>query len=227
MNEIFFDPPICHFVIFSGGGGLIEREAEVELDEGENRLKVRGVPASFDPETFMVKVAAAEARGLEPKLQEIVFRIPNRQYVEDNLRREGDAARRLIAQSVDVGVRRPQMIDICEEIAHRTYLDEEVELTIWVIAPKEGKATVSLSYFINDARFRWKPTITVELGEGEVRVRGFVALTNDSAHRFANVEISFADFARELDQDAQNYRVAPEEMKAQLRKQIVKNMVFK
>jgi hypothetical protein len=219
--EASFDPPISHFVIFSGGGGLIERVAAIDLEAGENRLRVHGVPASFDPESFTVEIGGAT-------LKEIVVRVPNRQYVEDNLKREGAAARRLIEASVDVGAQRGQIIELCEDVALRTYLDEEVELTLWVTAEKSGSSRVAMSYFVNDGRFRWKPTVTVELGPNDTaRVRGYIAITNDSAHRLADVEISFADFARDLGSDAQSYRVPPEEMKAQMRQQVVKNMMLK
>jgi hypothetical protein len=222
--EAPFDPPINHFVIFSGGGGLVERVGTIDLEAGENRLHVRGVPASFDPESFTVDIAGAT-------LKEIVLRVPNRQYVEDNLKREGAAARRLIEQSVDIGAQRGQIIELCESVALRTYLDEEVELTLWIVAGATGPAKVALSYFVNDGRFRWKPTITVELGPNDTaRVRGYVAITNESAHRLAEVEISFADFARDLGtegQDAQSYRAPPEEMRARLKAQVVKNMMLK
>jgi hypothetical protein len=219
--EAPFDPPISHFVIFSGGGGLVERTGEVDLPAGESRLLLRGVPASFDPESLTVQLDGAT-------LKEIVIRVPNRQYVEDNLKREGAAARRLIDTSVDIGARRAQIIELCEDVALRTYLDEEVELTLWAVAAEARRVEVTLTYFINDSRFRWKPTITVELGEdGQARVRGYVAITNDSAHRFEDVEISFADFARDFTDDAQSYRVPPDEMRAQMRKQVMKNMVFK
>jgi len=219
--ETPFDPPITHFVIFSGGGGLVERVGEIELAAGENRLQIRGVPASFDPESFTADVAGATVK-------EIVVRVPTRQYVEDNLKREAAAARRLIETSVDLGARRSQVIELCEDVALRTFLDEEVELTVWAVAEVAGPHRVALSYFINDSRFRWKPTITVELGEGDTaRVRGHVAITNDSAHTLDGVEISFADFARDLTSDSQGYRVPPDEMRAQLRQQVVKNMMFK
>jgi hypothetical protein len=225
VTEHPFDPPISHFVVFSGGGGLIERAGEADVGAGETLLRVRGVPASFDPETFVVNLEGAT-------LKEIVIKIPSRQYVEDNLRREGAAAQRLIELSVDVGPRRAQIINIAEDIAKRTYLDEEVELTIWVVAAQAGRAKVKMSYFIDDARFKWKPTITVEMGEvsadgtTEVRVRGMVAISNESAHRLTDVDISFADFAREFAADAYNYRVPPEEMKNQMRRQVMKKMMF-
>lgn len=223
MQTLSFDPSIGHFVVFSGGGGLVERGAEVDLAAGENLLRVRGVPASFDPETFLVKM---EGEGV--RLKEIVIRIPSRQYVEDNLKREGAAARKLIEASVDVGQRRKEIIEICEDIAQRTYLDEEVELTVWIVADAPARVHVGLSYFINDARFRWKPTITVEMGEGgEVRVRGSIAITNDSSHTLENVEILFADFARDFAEDAQNLRVPPAEMKQHMRNQILRKVMFK
>lgn len=222
--ETIFDPPITHFVIFSGGGGMLSREAEVNFKPGENQLKVKGVPASFDPETFLVRTSNTEIL-----LKEIILRKPSRQYVEDNLRREGAAARKLIDSSVDIGAKRGQLIEICEEIAQRTYLDEEVDLSLWMVSPTAQSSLVVLSYFIDDVRFRWKPTITAELGDeqGEVRVQGLIAITNESAHRFVDVEVSFADFARDLSPDAQNFRAKPEEMKQAMANRMMKKMMLK
>jgi hypothetical protein len=224
MPDQIFDPPISHFVIFSGGGGLIEREGQVTLAAGENQLQIKGVPASFDPETLLVQPKTDSVR-----LKELVVKKPSRQYVEDNLRREGAAARKLIEHSVEVGAKRAALIEICEEVAQRTYLDEEVDLNVWLVSPSAQSFVLKLSYFVDDARFKWKPTLSVELDKdnGEVRVRGLIAITNESAHRLTDVEVSFADFARDLSENEKNYRVPPEELRAALNKQVLRKMMLK
>ena len=220
MNS--FDPPITHFVIFSGGGGFIQRKAEVELDAGEHLLKVKAVPASFDPETFFVSL------GDKARLLQTVIRKPNRKYVEDILEREGSAARRLIEASSEVGAQRSKIIEICEDIAQRTYLDEEVDLHLRIDSTEKHTETIELSYFIDDTRFSWRPSLTVELSDdGEVRLRGVIAITNESAHTFENVEVSFADFAKESHESASNYRAPPGEMRQRMRKAVMKKMMFK
>lgn len=223
MNTRPFAPPITHIVVFSGGGGLVQRSAEVPLEAGENTLRVQGVPASFDPETFVVTVPD------DAELKQTVIRKPNRKYVEELLQREGNAARRIIDGSSEVGPRRADIIEICESIAQRTYLDEEVDLTLRITASRAFTARIHLSYFIDDARFRWKPTIVVEMDhdDGTVRVRGQIAITNDSAHHFENVEVSFADFARDLSDNATNFRAEPNEMKRAMRKRKMKNFIYK
>lgn len=188
---------------------------------GPNRLRIRGVPASFDPVSLGVQLDGAT-------LKEIVIRVPNRQQVERDLAREATVARRLIDTSVGIGARRAPILQMCDELSQRSYLDEEIELTLWVDALRAGTLGVSLSYFINDERFAWKPTMTVELGEdGTARLRGHIAITNDSAFRLDDVEVSFADFARDSSVEARSYRVAPDELRTQMKQQVLKKMVFK
>jgi hypothetical protein len=198
MMEI--DPPIAQFTIFSGGGGLIAREGPVELTSGLNLLRVRGVPASFDPETFVVRV---EGKGLE--MAQVAVRKPSRQYVEDTLKREGACAQMLINTSVDLGRRRPGIIDTCEEVMLRTYRDEEVEIVLRVRAGKDAKGKVILSYFIDDPRFSWSPAVIVDVGDDDkVNVEGFITVKNESTHLFEDIEVAFADFAHSAKEDAYN-----------------------
>ncbi len=222
MDTERFDPPITHFVVFSGGGGLVERRGSVALAAGESILAVAGVPASFDPDSFLADVTDGVA------LREIVVKKPNRKYVEDILEREGTAARKLIDGSSEVGGQRSQIIEICEGIAQRTYLDEEVELSLWLETDAAREVEIKLSYFIDDARFSWKPTLTAELGPDDtVRVRGHIAISNQSAHRLRDVEVSFADFARELGDDAQNFRAPPKARKKHMKNRMLKKMLYK
>jgi hypothetical protein len=224
MNVIHIDPHISRFVIFSGGGGLITRDMEAELEKGDNQLQIKGIPASFDPETFNVSIAPKKV-----KLLEIVIKKPNRRYVEDSLEREASAATRLINESKDIGTQRGEILEICEAISLRTYLDEEVHLLLWLISPSRLKARLQLSYFIDDDRFSWKPTITVDQrGEGdEVRIQGLIAIRNESAVRFDGVEVNFADFAKDFKEGSANYRVAPRELRQQMLKSKMKVMLMK
>ena len=216
-----FSPPITHFVIFSGGGGLIEREESIALLTGENLLQLRGVPASFDQDSLLIDL------GDQVTLKQIGIRKPSKQYVEDILKREGAAARQLIASSADVGTRRGEIIDICEAIANRSYVDEEVDISLRLHCQEAGEYPIHISYFINDSRFRWKPTITVELIDGKAHIRGMIAIENESSHHFEDVEVSFADFAHQFSDDAGNFRALPEQRRKRMKKQVMKNMMFK
>ncbi len=224
MKTMEINPEIERFVVFSGGGGLVTREASMALEGGLNQITVREVPASFDPETFVLELTPEAAR-----LTEFVIKKPNRQYVDDNLRREGACAQRLINDSVELGERRPEILEICEAVKRRTYLDEEVHLVIWVEVDEARDATLKLSYFIDDARFKWKPTILVELDENweEAHVKGFIAIENESAKRFDNVEVSFADFAKEMSGDATNEALAPKKLKRAMKgKRMMMQQIF-
>ena len=224
MNQYEIDPPIENFVVFSGGGGLITREMDIDLQQGKNQITVREVPASFDPETFVI-----EFDDPRVELSEFVIKKPNRQYVDDNLRREGACAQRLIEGSMELGRARPQILEVCEAVSLRTYIDEEVYLVVWLQAPAKMSGKLTLSYFIDDVRFKWKPTLIVELDEDweSCRVKGFIAITNESARRFDDVEVAFADFAKDMNEDAVNVRLEPEEFKVKMKKQRMKMMQIK
>jgi hypothetical protein len=224
MSKLEINPPIKSFVVFSGGGGLITREETLRLQAGKNQIVIREVPASFDPETFV-----AEFESKKVKLQEFVIKKPNRQYVDDNLRREGECAQRLINESVELGEQRRDILEICEAVSLRTYIDEEVYLVIWVEVPDSTESKLILSYFVDDVRFRWKPTIIAELDEDQQQchVRGFIAITNESAKRLDEVEVSFADFAKDMSEDATGLRLEPKEFKVEMKKQRMKMMQIK
>ncbi len=224
MERKAINPPISSFVVFSGGGGLITRTIDLELDAGENQIRLREVPASFDPETFTVELGEKRVT-----LREFVIKKPNRQYVDDNLERKGDCAKRLIEESIELGERRREIIEICEVVKLRTYLDEEVDLVLWLDAPEPIETSLTLSYFIDDARFKWKPTLLVELDENweKAHVNGFFAIENESAKRFDDVEVMFADFSKDMTDDTSSLRLAPEQFKRELNKQRMNVMTFK
>ncbi len=224
MEKRIIDPGISRFVIFSGGGGIITREMKIDLEKGDNKLLVKGVPSSFDPETFNVDLGEKKV-----ELREIVIKKPNRQYVEDTLQRETQAASRLIQESKDIGDRRREILEICEDISLSTYLDEEVYLLLWLVSKNKKKTNIKLSYFIDDGRFSWKPTITVDQysKDNKVRIQGLIAIKNESAIRFDNVEVQFADFAKDFKDGSANYRVKPSELRQQMKKQTMNVMLMK
>ena len=224
MREMEIEPEISEFAVLSGGGGLIYRQAKVKLEKGETKLFIKGIPASFDPETFLV-----ELKGKGIKLQEIIIKKPTRQYVEDNLRREAESAQNLIQASVDLGERRKEIIEICEEVSMRTYLDEEVYVAVMVKAANAINADLDISYFIDDARFRWKPTITVEAqpDKDTVRIQGFIAINNDGALHFKDIEVSFAEFSKDMKEDSFFNEVPPQELRRMMSKQAMNVAYFK
>lgn len=224
MKQYDINPPITSFVVFSGGGGLISREATIALGKGNNKVTIREIPASFDPETFIVDVDDSRV-----KLKEFIIKKPNRQYVEDNLKREGNCAKKLINESIEIGTRRKEILEICEAVSLRTYIDEEVYLVIWLETPEDIEIKLRLSYFIDDTRFKWKPTIIVELDENwdKCHIKGFIAITNESEKRFDEVEVSFADFTKDMTEDSTNLRLEPEKFKAAMKKQRMKMMYLK
>ncbi len=188
--DLSLNPGIEHLTIFSGGGGLVTRKGRLEIPAGETDLHVLGIPAAFSQESFVARI---EGKGIS--LRQIALRKPTRQYVDDTLQREGACAQGLIQASTNLGPRRPEIIEVCEEVALRSYLDVEVEVVLTVHADSKAEAAVTFSYFVDDPRYRWTPFISVETdASDEARVEGFIAVKNDSPHRFDNVEVSFAEF---------------------------------
>jgi len=196
--EQSLNPGIQQLTIFSGGGGLVNRRAKLAVPQGESDIRVIGIPASFNQETFVARV---EGKGIS--LRQVAIRKPTRQYVDDTLQREGACAQQLIQHSTNLGARRGEIIEVCEEVALRSYLDVEVDVVLSVSAQSAAEAEVTISYFIDDGRYKWTPFISVETDAGdEATVEGFIAVQNDSPHRFEDVEVAFAEFTHTTDENA-------------------------
>ncbi len=209
MIEHEIEPKVERFTVFSGGG-QVTRRSSIKLLAGENVIKVKGIPASMDPETFVVTI-----EGKKNVIKQIAMRKPTRQYVEDTLKREGATAQNLIGSSVELGAKRHEIINVCEQVLLRTYLDEEMDVTVWVIADEPSESSMSFAYFIDDNRYGWTPSISVEMGEGdECIIHGYIAIRNDSPHRLTDVDIDFASISRSVE-DTGNLNV--NEMKSAMK----------
>ena len=45
---MLIDPKVKSIVIFNGGGGIVEREMKLTVQQGINEFQIQNVPASFD-----------------------------------------------------------------------------------------------------------------------------------------------------------------------------------
>ena len=96
------NPQHSKFVIFSGGGGLVERKQMVKIDRpGINSFEIMDVPASFDPDTTTVEINNINPVG-SAELMQIVARRPDRKYIEDYIERERSASDQIISESVNL-----------------------------------------------------------------------------------------------------------------------------
>jgi hypothetical protein len=223
QNELNLDPPIMQFTIFSGGGGLVHRKGEIGVKKGTTELRIRGVPASFSQESFMTRV---EGKGTV--LRQVSVKKPTRQYVEDTLQREGSCAQGLIQASTNLGARRADIIEICEEVAQRSYHDEEAEIIMTIEAEADVKASILLSYFIDDPRFMWTPFISVETDTSdEAMVEGYIEVRNSSPIRFEDVEVAFADFTHTTSENAYNERLDNKAYQNKMKAQRMNVTMFK
>ncbi|MFX0066030.1 MAG: DUF4140 domain-containing protein [Candidatus Hermodarchaeota archaeon] len=186
------NPPHNRFIIFSGGGGLVLREQTIKLSAGRNIIEILDVPSSFDEDTVSV-----ELEGSEAELIQIVVKKPDRRFVEDAMQRERQASERILSESVDIRTElREELLTICEGIRSYRYEDSFSELIITIDAKKEEMGKIMISYFLDDGRIWWTPSIQVDIGENdkEARITGYILVENQTTLNFEDVELGFVEF---------------------------------
>jgi hypothetical protein len=186
------NPPYSRFIIFSGGGGLALREHEIKLSAGRNIIEVQDVPSSFDEDTVTVELEETEA-----KLIQVVVKKPERQFVEDAMRREREASERILSASVDIRSElREEVLNICEGIRSYRYEDSYSELIVTIDSAKDEMGKLTISYFMDDPRIWWTPSIQIDMenNEKDVRITGYILVENQTNLSFEDVELSFVEF---------------------------------
>ncbi|MFX1535920.1 MAG: DUF4140 domain-containing protein [Promethearchaeota archaeon] len=186
------NPPHNRFIIFSGGGGLVLREQTIKLSAGRNVIEIQDVPSSFDEDTVSV-----ELEGSEAELIQIVVKKPDRRFVEDAMQRERQASERILSESVDIRTElREELLTICEGIRSYRYEDSFSELIITIDSKKEEMGKIMISYFLDDGRIWWTPSIQVDIGENdkEARITGYILVENQTTLNFEDVELGFVEF---------------------------------
>ncbi|UYP47162.1 hypothetical protein NEF87_003447 [Candidatus Lokiarchaeum ossiferum] len=213
------------FIIFSGGGGLIERSQLVSLHPGTNIFDIENVPAAFDPSTTMISMSGSESAAL---LQVDVKR-PDKQIVENFINREKSAAQNIIANATDLrGESRDMILQIIESANYRRYEDMNGSIVIKIDSTVEQEITLQVKYFIEDSRIKWEPSLHIELDEETqmAKLESYILVMNNTDISYPKCTIGFAEF--------ETKGIAPEmgyledlEMEQMAQSEIPKNRMMK
>jgi len=195
---MLIDPKVTRLDIFNGGGGIIEREIRLSLNQGMNKFEIVNVPASFDPNSADIKLEYINPGDIDfISLQQTIISLPDRNTSQQIIDREKSAATSIISYSIDFTRElREKVTTICEASSYRTYSDMKGTFDFIINAKKEGEIIVKIRYFLNDRRIKWETTIQVNLNEDgkTAEIEGFIVVGNHSGFTYNDVELGFAIF---------------------------------
>nr|MDO8114542.1 hypothetical protein [Candidatus Sigynarchaeota archaeon] len=187
------------FIIFSGGGGIVERVQRVHLVSGVNRFEVGEVPAAFDPSTTTVFFPDPVE---EVTLLQVDVKRPDKFIVNNFITREQNASNAIIQSSADLrGTNRDQIIDLIESAHYRRYEDMAGTIVISLESKTEQEITMGIKYFLEDSRIKWEPSLHIKIDEkkGVATVEGFILAMNNTDTSYPTCEASFAEFEMQTD----------------------------
>ena len=192
------DPKVKSLTIFNSGGGIVEREIKLSVQQGINEFQILNVPASFDPNSADVKLKYLNAEDEKHfKLQQTIVSLPDPKNVQQIIEREKSAANSIISYSIDFTRElREDVSRICEASSYRTYSDMIGIFKFIINATKEGELIVKILYFISDVRIKWDTTLRVNIDKdgdsGEIE--GYLVVDNQTGFSYEDVELGFAIF---------------------------------
>ena len=192
------DPKVKSLVIFNAGGGIVEREIKLMVQQGFNEFQIQNVPASFDPNSADIKLEFLNPEDKkEIKLQQTIVSLPDLKNVQQIIDREKSAANSIISYSIDFTRElREEVSSICEASSYRTYLDMNGTFNFIIESTKEGEVIVKVLYFVSDIRMKWNTTLQVNINDdGETaEIEGYLVVDNQTGFSYENVELGFAIF---------------------------------
>ncbi|MHA1293834.1 MAG: hypothetical protein ACTSQJ_14350 [Promethearchaeota archaeon] len=195
---MFIDPKLKSLVIFNAGGGIVEREIKLSLNQGENEFQIQNIPASFDPNSADIKLEYVNPEDKEfITLQQTIVSLPDKNNVEQVINREKSAANSIISYSIDfTREMREKVSNICEASSYRTYADMTGVFNFIINAKKESEVIVKIIYFINDTRIKWNVNLQVNIENNgkNAEIEGFIIVDNQTGFSYDNVELGFAIF---------------------------------
>lgn len=199
------NPPPTKFIIFSGGGGLIERIQKVELVAGLNTFEIEKVPAAFDPSTTMVFFPDKDDGVI---LQQIEVKRPDKRIVENFIEREKQAANAIIQNATDLrGANRDMIIQLIESAHYRRYEDMVGTIIISLESKTDQEISLGLRYFLEDARIKWEPSLHISIDKegGTATIQGFILVMNNTDLSYPRCELGFAEFETECTLSEEGY----------------------
>ena len=171
------------------------RKQTIKVAPGKNEFEIIDVPASYDPEQVTVELKGENLNNI--KITQLSLKLPDRTIVNMVIQRERNASNNIISSATDLRAEsRKEILAICESAYYRQYEDMLGELSIIVQSDIEGEINLSIKYFFNDTRIRWKPGVQVDLDEksNNATIIGYINVDNNSDLLLENVELKFAEF---------------------------------
>ncbi|MHA1293833.1 MAG: hypothetical protein ACTSQJ_14345 [Promethearchaeota archaeon] len=195
---MLIDPKVKKLIIFNGGGGIVQREIKLSLNQGENKFQIQNVPASFDPNSADIKLEYVNPGDKEfIALQQTIVSLPDKNNVERVIEREKSAANNIISYAIDfTREMREKVSNICEASSYRTYADMTGVFDFIINARKESEVIVKIIYFISDIRIKWETTLQINIKDDNktAEIEGFLIVNNQTGFSYNNVELGFAIF---------------------------------
>jgi hypothetical protein len=171
------------------------RKQKIKITPGMNYFEIMDVPASYDPEQVIAELEGENLNNV--KITQLSLKLPDRTIVNMVIQRERNASNNIISSATDLRAEsRKEILAICESAYYRQYEDMLGELDITVQSDIKGEITLSIKYFFNDTRIRWKPGVQVDLDvkNNNARIIGYINVDNNSDLLLENVELKFAEF---------------------------------
>ncbi|MBD3338075.1 MAG: hypothetical protein GF353_03130 [Candidatus Lokiarchaeota archaeon] len=193
------DPKVKKLIIFNAGGGIVEREMKLSLNQGLNEFQIQNVPASFDPNSADIMLEFVDPTDKESiSLQQTIVTLPDLANAQKIIDREKSAANNIINYSIDfTREMREKVSRICEASYYKTYADMNGTFDFIINCTKEqGEVIVKILYTLSDLRIKWQTSLQVNINEDgqTAEVEGFLIVDNKSGFSYDNVELGFAIF---------------------------------
>ncbi len=195
---MLIDPNVKKLIIFNGGGGIVERDIKLSLNQGMNKFELANVPASFDPNSADIQLEYINPNDKDViSLQQTIVSLPDRNTSSQIIEREKSAAQSIISYSIDITRElREKVSTICEASSYRTFADMKGVFDFIINAKNESEVTIKVIYFIADLRIKWQTTLQVDISDDgtSADIEGFLVVDNTTGFSYENVELGFAVF---------------------------------
>lgn len=195
---MLIDPKVTKLSIFNGGGGIVEREIKLSLNQGTNEFELANVPASFNPNSADIKLEYVSPTDKDLiTLQQTIVSLPDVNTSNQIIDREKSAATNIITYSIDFTRElREKVSDICEASSYRTYADMKGTFNFIINSKINGEVIVKILYFIADLRIKWETTLQVNINDDgkSAEIEAYLVVDNQTGFSYEDVELGFAIF---------------------------------
>ena len=219
---MLIDPKVNKLIIFNGGGGIVEKQIKLSLNQGLNKYEIANVPASFDPNSADIQLEFINPQDKDSiALQQTIVSLPDRNTSQQIIDREKSAATSIISYAIDFTRElREKVSTICEASSYRTFADMKGIFEFIINATKEGEVIVKIIYFIADLRIKWQTTLQVDIKDdgNNAQIEGFLVVDNQTGFSYEDVELGFAIFelpSTEMEIQYDSFAEGEEEMAQQ------------